>query len=186
MLLDEKNRSWHDKILDSYVVDLKESEKMVTIKQASRAAEPAAYQSPEPKAAPEEAVPAKEPEAAETAEKPAEAEMIKEPVTVEAVEEPEAESGEGPVEIETSTEITHDEPSDEESAADVKDAGEPAADEQETGEPAAETQTSGLSMSMKKEELLQAARELGVEVSARATKAAIIEAVEKAKSSEEN
>lgn len=28
VLIDEKNRGWHDKILDSYVVDLKESEKM--------------------------------------------------------------------------------------------------------------------------------------------------------------
>lgn len=28
ILIDEKNRGWHDKILDSYVVDLKESEKM--------------------------------------------------------------------------------------------------------------------------------------------------------------
>ena len=37
-----------------------------------------------------------------------------------------------------------------------------------------------LSMSMKKEELRAAARERGVNVSARATKAAIIEAIEKA------
>ena len=28
VLIDEKNRGWHDKILDSYVVDLKESEKI--------------------------------------------------------------------------------------------------------------------------------------------------------------
>ena len=28
ILFDSKNRAWHDKILDSYVVDLKESEKM--------------------------------------------------------------------------------------------------------------------------------------------------------------
>jgi hypothetical protein len=28
VLLDEKNRGWHDKILDSYVVDLKESERI--------------------------------------------------------------------------------------------------------------------------------------------------------------
>ena len=37
-----------------------------------------------------------------------------------------------------------------------------------------------LSMSMKKEELLEAARERGIKVSSRATKAAIIEAIEKA------
>ena len=43
-----------------------------------------------------------------------------------------------------------------------------------------------LSMSMKKEELLEAARERGVQVSARATKAAIIEAIEKATEETEN
>ena len=35
-------------------------------------------------------------------------------------------------------------------------------------------------MAMKKEELLEAARERGVQISSRATKAAIIEAIEKA------
>ena len=46
--------------------------------------------------------------------------------------------------------------------------------------PAAEPEKPELNMSMKKEELLEAARERGVQISARATKAAIIEAIEKA------
>ena len=57
---------------------------------------------------------------------------------------------------------------------------------EETGYPAEEAaedvraEKPELSMSMKKEELLEAARERGVQISSRATKAAIIEAIEKA------
>jgi post-segregation antitoxin (ccd killing protein) len=54
-----------------------------------------------------------------------------------------------------------------------------------TAEAAAEEITA-LSMSMKKEELLEAAKERGVKVSARATKAAIIEAIEKAAEATDN
>ena len=39
ILVDEKNRGWHDKILDSYVVDLKESEKMNLKKKLERTEE---------------------------------------------------------------------------------------------------------------------------------------------------
>lgn len=39
ILVDEKNRGWHDKILDSYVVDLKESEKMNLRKKLERTEE---------------------------------------------------------------------------------------------------------------------------------------------------
>ena len=49
--------------------------------------------------------------------------------------------------------------------------------EVQTGEPDAVPE---LGMSMKKEELLAAAREKGIQISSRATKAAIIEAIEKA------
>ena len=41
ILVDEKNRGWHDKILDSYVVDLKESEKMNLRKKLERSEETA-------------------------------------------------------------------------------------------------------------------------------------------------
>ena len=57
ILIDDRNRGWHDKILDTYVVDLKESEAMnaASGRQASAArpvpaAEP--VQRPEPKSAP--------------------------------------------------------------------------------------------------------------------------------------
>ena len=58
--------------------------------------------------------------------------------------------------------------------------------DEETGDPAEEAaedvraEKPELSMSMKKEELLEASRERGVQISSRATKAAIIEAIEKA------
>lgn len=168
VLVDEKNRGWHDKILDSYVVDLRESEKMVHINHPVRKentdvkAEQAAARIPDVQpvepAAPAE--PAAEPVEIMTAETPAAA-------------EPEVSSA---VKAETDIEV-----SEESDPVDVTYAEAEEAVEAEDAEAPKE-----LSMSMKKEELLQAARELGVEVSARATKAAIIEAVEKAKSSEEN
>ena len=54
ILLDEKNRGWHDKILDSYVVDLKESERMNYkrhIEQMRNASQPS-VPAPEPDPAP--------------------------------------------------------------------------------------------------------------------------------------
>ncbi len=138
ILVDEKNRGWHDKILDSYVVDLKESERMNYrrhIEQA-RKTEPV----PEP-------APAQEPEIKEA-----------EPVM------PEVHPAEEPV-IEVVPEVI------------ISEAGEVF---EEAAEQAAEPESPVLSMSMKKEELLEAAREKGIQVSSRATKAAIIEAIEKA------
>ena len=46
ILLDEKNRGWHDKILDTFVVDLKESEKLN--RRRTRQARPAAPAAPSP------------------------------------------------------------------------------------------------------------------------------------------
>ncbi len=138
ILVDEKNRGWHDKILDSYVVDLKESERMNYrrhIEQA-RKTEPV----PEP-------APAQEPEIKEA-----------EPVM------PEVHPAEEPA-IEVVPEVI------------ISEAGEVF---EEAAEQAAEPESPVLSMSMKKEELLEAAREKGIQVSPRATKAAIIEAIEKA------
>jgi hypothetical protein len=156
ILLDEKNRGWHDKILDSYVVDLKESERMNLRRHLEKArAEaqkndsapmPAAAQLP----APEPVTDAKEAELLIPEENQAEESVI------EVIPEVVIQETEG-------------------SAAD-----------EESGEPYVEiAEDAGrekpeLSMSMKKEELLEAARERGVQVSARATKAAIIEAIEKA------
>jgi uncharacterized RDD family membrane protein YckC len=145
ILLDEKNRGWHDKILDSYVVDLKESERMNYIRhmeQARRNAPPA-------ETAP---APAPEPEIKET-----------EPVI------PEVQQAEEPV-VEVVPEVV------------ITEAGEAAEEpEVQSEEPEAVPE---LSMSMKKEELLAAAREKGIQISARATKAAIIEAIEKAEATD--
>ena len=83
--------------------------------------------------------------------------------------------------VKTETEATIDEP------AEVLAEAAPVEDEAIAEEPDAEAaeeeaipDAPELSMSMKKEELLEAARMKGVQVSSRATKAAIIEAIEKA------
>ena len=59
ILVDEKNRGWHDKILDSYVVDLKESEKMNLKKKLERTEE-MAYKAERTAAPKEEPAPAPE------------------------------------------------------------------------------------------------------------------------------
>lgn len=145
ILFDEKNRGWHDKILDSYVVDLKESERMNYMRHMEQARRNAPATEPEPAPAPEPEVKEAEPVIPEIqqAEEPV-AEVVPEVVITEAgeaVEEPEV----------------------------------------QTGEPDAVPE---LSMSMKKEELLAAAREKGIQISSRATKAAIIEAIEKAEATD--
>ena len=145
ILFDEKNRGWHDKILDSYVVDLKESERMNYMRHMEQARRNAPATEPEPAPAPEPEVKEAEPVIPEIqqAEEPV-AEVVPEVVITEAgeaVEEPEV----------------------------------------QTGEPDAVPE---LGMSMKKEELLAAAREKGIQISSRATKAAIIEAIEKAEATD--
>ena len=151
ILVDEKNRGWHDKILDSFVVDLKESERMNYRRHMEQARKTAPV--PEP-------APAPEPDIKEEISIP-EAEPVipeAEPVI------PEEQTAEEPV-VEVTPEVVIIEP-------------EAAAPEPE--EQPEEPELPELSMSMKKEELLEAARERGIQVSSRATKAAIIEAIEKA------
>lgn len=174
VLIDEKNRSWHDKILDSYVVDLKESQKLSIRKDTSdtdeiiKRIENAGIRRDDPKPAEPEVKPvepevkAAEPEVIDVTETASAAEVSDEPVVVELSEEA----------VEAAK--TEDVPEEAEAEAESNDEA-----EGEAEEPLPE-----LSMSMKKEDLLQAARERGVQVSSRATKAAIIEAVEKAKSEE--
>ncbi|MBQ6150238.1 MAG: RDD family protein [Mogibacterium sp.] len=151
ILVDEKNRGWHDKILDSFVVDLKESERMNYrrhMEQARKAAPvPEPAPAPEPDIKEEISIPEAEPVIPEA-----------EPVN------PEEQTAEEPV-VEVTPEVVIIEP-------------EAAAPEPE--EQPEEPELPELSMSMKKEELLEAARERGIQVSSRATKAAIIEAIEKA------
>ena len=161
ILVDEKNRGWHDKILDSYVVDLRESEKMNLKKKlehteemaykAERSAVPKEEPAPAPKPAEKEVNDVKEAAAAAAAVKAVEPEKD-EP----KIEEPE-------IEIETIA-IP-------EAAAVVEEIAEKAKEAVE--KPA-------VSMAMKKDELLAAAKEAGVKVSSKATKAEIIEAIEKA------
>ncbi len=162
ILIDEKNRGWHDKILDSYVVDLKESEKMNFRRHLEKARAEAQKSESFP-------MPIAEPEPSEDvkAEEPAvpDAEPAEEPV-VEVIPEVVVNEAETSIEETSETEVNT---SDEEA---VNPADE-TAEEVRTEKPEP-------SMAMKKEELLEAARERGVQISSRATKAAIIEAIEKA------
>ncbi|MCQ2563076.1 MAG: RDD family protein [Mogibacterium sp.] len=166
ILVDEKNRGWHDKILDSYVVDLKESEKMNLKKKLERTEE-MAYKAERAAAPKEEPAPAPE--------KPAEkAETeVKDPETpaaaaaVKAAEPEKEEPKKEEPEIETIT-IP-------EAAAVVEEIAEKVKEEAKE-----EVKKPAVSMSMKKDELLAAAKEAGVKVSSKATKAEIIEAMKKA------
>ena len=57
MLLDEKNRGWHDKILDSYVVDLKESERINYRRHLEKARAAASQAESVPETVPEQVEP---------------------------------------------------------------------------------------------------------------------------------
>ena len=101
VLIDEKNRARHDKILDSYVVDLKESEKM-NLKRNLQNAEEMAYKAH--RAAIQQTAAAEEPkdEAAEiAAESPSE-----EPVVAEAIENTKPETPDIETEVEAAPEVS--------------------------------------------------------------------------------
>ncbi|MBQ6440609.1 MAG: RDD family protein [Mogibacterium sp.] len=164
ILLDEKNRGWHDKILDSYVVDLKESERMNLRRHLEKAraeaqkTEQVSMTVPAPSPEP---VPDVQEAEADIPEVRTEAEPDIEVIPEIAESETEEANGES-----TEAELIVTEDAAEEDAEEIAEDTEP--------------DIPVLSMSMKKEELLEAARERGVQVSTRATKAAIIEAIEKA------
>lgn len=179
ILIDEKNRGWHDKILDSYVVDLKESERINYRRHIESMNKAAA--APEPVQEVAEPVIRGVRETEETA-----AAVIAE--TVPEVNVELAEAAEPVIEEKVTEETDAEEHVTEETAAEGQsaDAEEAVTEEAAAEEAVADTKAEekpdipALSMSMKKEELLEAARERGVQVSARATKTAIIEAIEKA------
>ena len=186
ILIDDKNRGWHDKILDTYVVDLKESEKIAAWNAAAAApaapavapqTAPQTAPAPQPKSeepakpvSPEVVMPEAEPAApAEPEAKPAEA--VEAPAVEMPVAGPEAKPAE-----------TAEAPAVEMPAADIE---VETVVEETPAEAAAETKSEAakevrVSMSMKKDELLAAAREAGVKVSSKATKQEIIDAVKKA------
>lgn len=155
ILLDEKNRGWHDKILESYVVDLKESERMNYKRHLEQAHKAAPAPVPEP--------------VSESASEPVPEPEIKEAETV----TPDVQEAEEPV-IEVTAEIMETETEAEEAVEEeTEETAENITEENKTDIPE-------LSMSMKKEELLETARARGVSVNSRMTKAAILEAIEKA------
>jgi len=158
ILVDDKHRGWHDKIMDTYVVDIKASAAAgMTNEPAPAAPAQAAPAAPEAPAASAQAAPAAAPApaaqpapAAPAAPAPAAASAPEVPaVSVDVEAAPAAPAAPKRPTIR----LDIDEPA----AADVK-----------------------VSMSMKKDELLAAAEKLGVGVKAGATKAEIIEAIEKA------
>ena len=160
ILVDERHRGWHDKIMDTYVVDNKATAAVAANGPAAPA--PAPQQAaPAPQPAPQQAAPAPAPQQAAPVPSPQPAPQQAAPAPAAPVrpeEEPTVD-----VDVETapvpaipkrpSIRLDIDEPA----AAEVK-----------------------ADMSMKKEELLAEAAKLGISVNARATKAEIIEAIEKA------
>ena len=162
ILVDERHRGWHDKIMDTYVVDNKATAAVAANGPAAPYTQappaqgmPAAGHAPQqaaPAAAPQQAAPVPSPQ--QTAPSPASQQAA--PIRPE--EEPAVD-----VDVETApAPVIPKRPSirldiDEPAAAEVK-----------------------ADMSMKKEELLAEAAKLGISVNARATKAEIIEAIEKA------
>ena len=167
VLLDEKNRGWHDKILDSYVVDLKESERMNLRRKLEKARAAAPEVPPEAETEPAP-MPASDERVTVTPEV-----VITEAPSAEVYPEAVYDEGEASIE-ETAKDSETAAPAEEPAAENAAEESEEASDMHE------------LSMSMKKEELLEAARMRGVQVSSRATKAAIIEAIEKATEETEN
>ncbi len=151
ILIDDKNRAWHDKIMDTYVVDIKETKSM-----AARSAAPAPAPVPEAAAAPE-AVPAPAPEA-----KPSVIDVDVEPVkAAPAKEAPKPAAPKTPqIRLDTDDAVIT-----------------PAT---ETASASAAKKAVKADMSMKKDELLSVASGLGLKLSSKATKAEIIEAIEKA------
>ena len=181
ILIDEKNRGWHDKILDSYVVDLKESEQINLRRHIEQARAESAKPESAPAAGPASAA---EPVSAPVSEPAPAAEPVPEPAE-ENVPAPESEIRE------EEQDVIPEALTEEDTAVDVipevieaeteeysEKTGETEVNAEESGEEP-EPEIPALNMSMKKEELLETARMRGVKVSSRATKAAIIEAIEK-------
>ena len=174
ILVDDKHRGWHDKIMDTYVVDIKAS----TAAGMTNEPTPAAPAAPQAPAAPAQAAPAApEAPAASAQAAPAAAPATAAPATAQAATAPVAPAAPAPAAA----------PAPEVPAVsvDVEAApvSAPAAPKRPTirldiDEPAAADVK--VSMSMKKDELLAAAEKLGVSIKAGATKAEIIEAIEKA------
>jgi|GEM_PF-982241 len=159
ILIDDKNRGWHDKILDTYVVDLKESSKLKTSTQAT-AAKPQDAPAPVQEIEPEEpmqipAVPA-----------------VDETIDVMPAEDAPAEA----IEVEEDKSAV-------EAAAAIEQAI-PAIDQVVRDAVKTAPKQSSVSMAMKKDELLAAAKDAGAEATDKMTKAEIIEAIEKVTSKE--
>ena len=162
ILVDERHRGWHDKIMDTYVVDNKATAAVAANGPAAPYTQaPPAQGMPAAGHAPQQAAPAAAPQQAAAVPSPQQAAPAPAPqqaAPIRPEEEPAVD-----VDVETapapaipkrpSIRLDIDEPA----AAEVK-----------------------ADMSMKKEELLAEAAKLGISVNARATKAEIIEAIEKA------
>lgn len=158
VLIDDKNRAWHDKIMDTYVVDLKES---------------AALKGDEK---PTEYTPLEIND-----EDDAKAESIAKEMGNEAIIEV---TDFTPAEEETSetAEATAEEAAEAVDVVIAENAAEAVAEEAENEDIEAEVvvleeETAKADASMKKDELLALAKEMGVKVSSKATKAEIIEAI---------
>ena len=174
ILVDERHRGWHDKIMDTYVVDNKATAAVAANGPAAPAPAPQqaapAPQQAAPAPAPQQAAPAPQPAPQQAAPAPAPQQAAPAPAPQQAAPAP---APAAPVRPEEEPTVD----------VDVETAPAPAIPKRpsirlDIDEPAAAEVKAD--MSMKKEELLAEAAKLGISVNARATKAEIIEAIEKA------
>ena len=174
ILVDEKHRGWHDKIMDTYVVDNK-----VPAAAPAYAPAPAAPGAPYTPAAPAQGMPAAAPAATPAA--PAQGMPAAAPAPAPAAPaQGMPAAAPAPVSAAPDNDVT----------VDINVAPVPAAEETAPAIPKKPSIRLDIDdpapapvkadMSMKKEELLETAAGLGVSVNSRATKAEIIEAINKA------
>ena len=188
ILIDDRNRAWHDKILETYVVDIKESAR---ISAAEREAPPSpAAPAPAPPAA--AAAPPAQAAPPDTSAPSAQAPQKVRPARIAPSAAPEADpvtsSGKAPAPQAAADTAAAEAPARPAAPRIRPDKGHAPSDPSEavTGpdtHPVPEAPAEAViraDMSMKKAELLEVAKELGISVSSRATKAEIIEAIEKA------
>ena len=167
ILVDERHRGWHDKIMDTYVVDNKATAAVAANGPAAPYTQaPPAQGMPAAGPAPQQAAPAPAPQQAAPAPAPQQAAPAPQPA-------PQQTAPAAPIHPEEEPTVD----------VDVETAPAPAIPKRpsirlDIDEPAAAEVKAD--MSMKKEELLAEAAKLGISVNARATKAEIIEAIEKA------
>lgn len=171
ILIDEKNRGWHDKILDTFVIDLKESNKLkAPVADKPQDAAPAySYPADQTFDITEAQVPAESVDPEYVPADIAEPEVTREEsIEFEAVPE----DNTGSEAVQTDSDVS-------EAAQADTDVQEAAQTDVDVPKVTSAGEIPKVNMTMKKDELIDAAAKLGIEIDPKMTKARIIEEIEK-------